>query len=253
MGYSTLNAITTGNFNTAIGRAAGQGLTSGSNNTMLGYNAQVPSATGSEQIAIRAGGVQWLAGTGNPEGVITADVGSMFARTDGVAGATLYVKEVGTEATGWSVYNPAASNLTLVDEDDMASDSHTSVPSQQSVKAFVENRTEEYTITTILANSSLILGLTPVRGWVPNHISTYLQCKTANNGYAVGDRVPVDTMRPATGGGISVGVNYVKDVGLDTSKLNVRIGAGLFMMNSSAAAEVAVNFAEWDLVVIVAL
>jgi hypothetical protein len=40
-------------------------------------------------------------GTGAPEGNITATVGSLFLRTDGGAGTTLYVKESGSGDTGW--------------------------------------------------------------------------------------------------------------------------------------------------------
>jgi hypothetical protein len=40
-------------------------------------------------------------GTGTPEGVVTAPVGSLFLRKDGGAGSTLYVKETGTGNTGW--------------------------------------------------------------------------------------------------------------------------------------------------------
>ena len=40
-------------------------------------------------------------GTGTPEGAITAPVGSIRLRTNGGAGATLYVKESGTGNTGW--------------------------------------------------------------------------------------------------------------------------------------------------------
>jgi len=40
-------------------------------------------------------------GTGTPEGVQTANVGSIFLRTDGGAGTSIYVKESGTGNTGW--------------------------------------------------------------------------------------------------------------------------------------------------------
>lgn len=40
-------------------------------------------------------------GTGSPEGVVTADKGSMYLRTDGGANTTLYIKESGTGNTGW--------------------------------------------------------------------------------------------------------------------------------------------------------
>jgi parallel beta-helix repeat protein len=41
------------------------------------------------------------AGAGSPEGVQSAAVGSIWMRTDGGAGTTLYVKESGTSNTGW--------------------------------------------------------------------------------------------------------------------------------------------------------
>jgi hypothetical protein len=40
-------------------------------------------------------------GTGSPETVVTAGVGSLYLRTDGGAGTSLYVKESGTGNTGW--------------------------------------------------------------------------------------------------------------------------------------------------------
>lgn len=42
-----------------------------------------------------------LSGSGSPEGVLTAVVGSLYTRTDGGTGTTLYVKETGTGNTGW--------------------------------------------------------------------------------------------------------------------------------------------------------
>lgn len=40
-------------------------------------------------------------GSGSPEGVITAVVGSTYSRTDGGAGTSFYVKETGSGNTGW--------------------------------------------------------------------------------------------------------------------------------------------------------
>jgi hypothetical protein len=45
---------------------------------------------------------QIISGSGTPEGTISAPVGSMYLRTDGGAGTTLYIKETGTGATGWT-------------------------------------------------------------------------------------------------------------------------------------------------------
>ena len=43
--------------------------------------------------------VTW--GTGSPESVVTAPVGSLFLRTNGGASTTMYVKESGSSNTGW--------------------------------------------------------------------------------------------------------------------------------------------------------
>jgi hypothetical protein len=42
-----------------------------------------------------------ISGTGTPEGVVSAGVGTLFLRRDGGAGTTLYVKQSGTGNTGW--------------------------------------------------------------------------------------------------------------------------------------------------------
>jgi hypothetical protein len=46
------------------------------------------------------GKLRW--GKGTPEGVVTANVGTIFLREDGGIGTTLYVKESGTGNTGWA-------------------------------------------------------------------------------------------------------------------------------------------------------
>jgi hypothetical protein len=67
---------------------------------------QIDGATGDidteGMITLGSAGVQILTGTGDPEGVHTAVVGSLFLRTDGGAATTLYVKETGSGNTGWS-------------------------------------------------------------------------------------------------------------------------------------------------------
>jgi hypothetical protein len=42
-----------------------------------------------------------IRGAGSPEGVVTASVSTLYVRTDGGAGTTLYVKETGSGNTGW--------------------------------------------------------------------------------------------------------------------------------------------------------
>jgi hypothetical protein len=53
--------------------------------------------------------------TGDPEGSLTASVGSMALRRDGVAGATMFVKESGAGNTGWATFDFVNTFLGLVD------------------------------------------------------------------------------------------------------------------------------------------
>ena len=46
-------------------------------------------------------GPRIMAGAGSPESVVSAPVGSLWLRTDGGAGTTLWVKESGAGNTGW--------------------------------------------------------------------------------------------------------------------------------------------------------
>lgn len=47
--------------------------------------------------------VIWTSGEGSPEGSIVAPKGSLYTRTNGAAGETLYVKQTGAGNTGWVV------------------------------------------------------------------------------------------------------------------------------------------------------
>lgn len=58
-------------------------------------------STFNKAIALSNTSATWSSGTGSPETVVTATVGSMYTRTNGGAGTTLYVKESGSGNTGW--------------------------------------------------------------------------------------------------------------------------------------------------------
>jgi hypothetical protein len=70
-----------------------------------GTNLIRPQATGTGTASVvryhTTTSVFWTSGSGSPESVVTAPVGSIYTRTDGGAGTTLYVKESGTGSTGW--------------------------------------------------------------------------------------------------------------------------------------------------------
>lgn len=62
---------------------------------------RVTGSTTLESAIILGSGAKILTGTGSPEGVITAIVGSTYHRIDGGAGTSFYVKESGSGNTGW--------------------------------------------------------------------------------------------------------------------------------------------------------
>ncbi len=48
------------------------------------------------------GGITWTKGTGSPEGVVIAPIGSLYSNVSGGASTTLYVKTSGAGNTGWT-------------------------------------------------------------------------------------------------------------------------------------------------------
>jgi microcystin-dependent protein len=52
-------------------------------------------------------------GTGAPEGSVVGNVGDLYAQTDGVSGATLWVKETGSGNTGWHAAGTTSGGLIL--------------------------------------------------------------------------------------------------------------------------------------------
>lgn len=91
--------------------------------------------TDSQQIIVGGGSNTIQSGTGSPEGVKTATVGSIFIRTDGGTSTVFYIKETGSGNTGWVALGGTGS-YQLLSEKGAASgyaslDSTTKVPSAQ--------------------------------------------------------------------------------------------------------------------------
>jgi hypothetical protein len=61
----------------------------------------VQSASVTSGSFVQTNGPTWTSDGTSPEGIVTAPVGSLFSRTNGGAGTSLYVKEAGTGNTGW--------------------------------------------------------------------------------------------------------------------------------------------------------
>lgn len=71
------------------------------NTTSLGRTGKVFKELHVTDIRPGTGVATWSSGAGTPEGTVTGAVGSMWTRTDGGAGTTLYIKESGAGNTGW--------------------------------------------------------------------------------------------------------------------------------------------------------
>ena len=74
----------------------------------LSSNTHLCGTSGSKWLAGHFGtggvfinGQRFYSAAGSPEGLFSANVGSVYTRTDGGAGTTLYIKESGTGNTGW--------------------------------------------------------------------------------------------------------------------------------------------------------
>ncbi len=99
IGYTTFNSGT-------AGKVSGIYPATVLNSGLFRYVARVSDLTASGTVTATGGfanngNVVWLAGGDSPEGAVTAPVGSLWSRTNGGAGTSLYVKESGTGNTGW--------------------------------------------------------------------------------------------------------------------------------------------------------
>jgi len=69
----------------------------------------VPSGSSMVVIEIASTIAGWFAGSGNPNGVLVAPIGSIYVNALGGQGQTFWVKEVGTGNTGWSPLSSSSS------------------------------------------------------------------------------------------------------------------------------------------------
>jgi hypothetical protein len=93
------------------------------------------------------GAVQDLFGTGSPEGVITAGIGSIYRRTDGSAGTTFYVKESGAGNTGWV----AGGGTGVTDGTFITQTPHAGLSAEQALSALATGLLKNTTGTGVLS------------------------------------------------------------------------------------------------------
>jgi hypothetical protein len=69
--------------------------------SVLGDNTHYWKNVYTKEGLVLDGGIVVTTGVNSPGGVLSAPVGSLYLRSNGGANSTLYVKESGTDASGW--------------------------------------------------------------------------------------------------------------------------------------------------------
>ena len=85
---------------------------SGSNNLVVG-SMPAMNIDGDEQIFISAGNTKIISSTGEPEGVHTAGVGSIYSQIDGNGTSTVYIKVSGEDSYGWEPLDGAIPDISM--------------------------------------------------------------------------------------------------------------------------------------------
>jgi hypothetical protein len=123
-----------------------------------GTNVIKPEAAGTGTASkvdyhLTAADVRITSGTGSPEGVVTAPVGTTYHRTDGGSGTTVYIKESGVGNTGWvAIAAGGGSGITELTGDVTAG------PGTGSQAATIPNDTVTYAKMQNVSAASRLLG-----------------------------------------------------------------------------------------------
>ena len=88
----------------------------------------------------------------------------------------------------------APAEVSILDEDDMASDSDTAIATQQSIKAYVDNvsvftKSFESAEQNVPAANAAVLTISHGLGEIPKLMEMVYRCKTNDNGWIAGDEI----------------------------------------------------------------
>lgn len=147
-----------------------------------------------------------------------------------------------TALSRWLFNAPVVS---LLDEDDMTSDSDVQGATQQSIRAYVDGNTvNEFMSSYQTITSGGLLTLAHGLGAEPTRlISLYLQCTTAEGGWLVND---VTLTSPTQGNG---GANRGLGIYWDSTNVYVRYGSGGSVfdhVNKTTGAAIALSNGNWE-------
>ncbi len=154
-----------------------------------------------------------------------------------------------TQATNKIPYfssSSAASLLDFKDEDNMSSNSATAIPSQQSVKAYVDASSSmtQYTSADTSISNNQVLTFSHGLGAVPSFVIIDAIAKTSNsNGWSNGDRIQMNQSCDPSGSNEGMGIRT------DSSNVYVSIGEnGLGMATfRSGGSGVILECSKWNI------
>lgn len=138
---------------------------------------------------------------------------------------------------------------TLLDEDDMSSDSSTRGATQQSIKAYVDGLLSTYAFSSTgntITSAGLLtiahgLGFAPTAGF----IVADLTCTTTDGGWAVNDTVKIELARPEFGASTSRGCM----IWADSTNIYVRFGSAstvFTLLNKTTGSLFSATNANWE-------
>ena len=157
---------------------------------------------------------------------------------DGLTGKTgadvdLVTGTAGTDGNlvQWNADGDVVDGPGVIDEDDMASASATDVPTQQSVKAYVDAEVSAITPGAPISWSSWANGsqstVAHSFGSAPTIWFAYMQCTATDAGFSVGDIVPINYSHSSSG--FNGATTYA-----DATNLYLRVGSGGFNTYNSS-------------------